>query len=409
MLDRPGIKTGLQVGLIGDDAVDLITRVDVAGDGPCRRVVGVGRHQLRAAGHECRKQIVLLGFSPARGVLQFERRREIMFDARGGHVGGCVIVIGVGAVEILGIDAGCAGQKRAILGVGRGIARQPHGQHTAVGHVALFDVQEIQEHARVGVQAKCKRRRNAPTVVLDLVAPGNARVETHHVQTERRAAHTGQLLVPIDGSALEVAASRTQRAIETVAQARLLAEQIDRAGGCGATKVRTRWTLEDFDLLDVEHVTRDRPQVAYAVDVDAARRIKAAHEHRIAGAGVAVLTRVEGARAGHVAQRFGQRGRTLLAHQLFLDDGDRLRGVHQRLGELGGGQVFGRSEGRFGSVGDSHLLERRRGGLLLLSVRQRCCHRKSGQGGKQAARGDTAQRGVFAASNICVGVRHDED
>ena len=80
-----------------------------------------------------------------------------------------------------------------------------------------------------------------------------------------------------------------------------------------------------------------------------------------------------------------------------------------RLRELGGGQVFGRSEGRFGSVGDSHLLERRRGGLLLLSVRQRCCHRKSGQGGKQAARGDTAQRGVFAASNICVGVRHDED
>src|SRR5690606_24329553 len=69
--------------------------------------------------------------------------------------------------------------------------------------------------------------------------------------------------------------------------------------------------------------------------------VEAAHEHRIAGGGVAVLAGIEGADAGRIAQRLGQGGGGLLAEQVLADHLDGAGGGHQRLVELGRGQFAG--------------------------------------------------------------------
>src|SRR5690606_14146220 len=69
--------------------------------------------------------------------------------------------------------------------------------------------------------------------------------------------------------------------------------------------------------------------------------VEAAHVHRIASGGVAVLAGEEGADAGGVAQRFGQRGGGLFLEQVLADHLHRAGGVDQRLVELGGGELAG--------------------------------------------------------------------
>src|SRR3546814_5107044 len=79
------------------------------------------------------------------------------------------------------------------------------------------------------------------------------------------------------------------------------------------------WSSDVCSSDLVEHVARDRAQVADAVHEDAAGGIEAAHVHRVAGGGVAVLADVERAHAGAVAQRLGERGRALLVEQVAAD------------------------------------------------------------------------------------------
>src|SRR3546814_9197729 len=67
-----------------------------------------------------------------------------------------------------------------------------------------------------------------------------------------------------------------------VADEGLLADQVDGAGRGGAAVVGAGRTLGDFDLLEVEHVARNRTHVAHAVDEDAGGGVEAAHVHRVA-------------------------------------------------------------------------------------------------------------------------------
>ena len=333
-----------------------------------------------------------------------------MLHLQRGHGGRHIVVIGGRAVEVLAVDACCRIQKGAAAciacSVGRGVAGQADGGDAAVGHIALLDVQQVHEHAGGRVQAEGKRGRNAPAVVLDAVAARHIGVLRHGVQAHGRAGLGIDDAIQVDAGALVACRTQAQRAAEAVVQIGLLAHQVDSAGGGAAAVVGAGRALGDFDLIDVEHVARDRADVAHAVHIDAAGAVEATHIDGVARAGVAVLACVEGAGAGHIAQRLCQRGRALLLQQLLLDDVDGLRGVDQRLGELGRRQLAGRVAG-VGLAFHLDLLERGFGGLGL----RRQCQRGTGQhggAGDQTGGGGQATRRMLAALDIDVGLSHVE-
>src|SRR3546814_8795841 len=86
----------------------------------------------------------------------------------------------------------------------------------------------------------------------------------------------------------------------------------------------------DLDPFGIVYIPRDRAEVADAVDEDAVRRVEAAHTDRIAARRIPVLTRIEGADAGAVAQHLGQRRRALFVEQFLADDLNGLRRVADR-------------------------------------------------------------------------------
>ncbi len=85
-----------------------------------------------------------------------------------------------------------------------------------------------------------------------------------------------------------------ERAAGRVRLRRQLAGEVDVTGGRAAAVVRAGRALEDFDLLDVEHVAHGGAEVADAVEEDGVLRVEATHENRVAALRVAVLTELEG-------------------------------------------------------------------------------------------------------------------
>ena len=237
-----------------------------------------------------------------------------------------MVVVGGGAVEVGWIDARRVGQEGA-RGVGRGIARQANRGDAAVGDVVLGDVQEVEVNGGRRAEPERKRRRDAPTIILHVVAAGNAALLSHHVQAERRVLACG--FIPVRRDASQVGAAIAERCIHAILEAWLLADHVDRAGWRGAPVHGAVGALDHFDLLGVEHVARNRTKVAHAVDEDASGRVETAHVHGVACRGAAVLADIEGADAGTVAQRVSQRGRALLLDDLLADDVDGLRRVQQ--------------------------------------------------------------------------------
>ncbi len=135
------------------------------------------------------------------------------------------------------------------------------------------------------------RGRYAPALTLDVVATGSAAILTDHVQAER--GRIADRLVPVGGEATALVRAIRERAAAGVRLARQLAGEIDVTGGRAAAVVGARRALEDFYLLDVEHVAHGGTQVADAVEEDRVLRVEAAHEDRVAALGVAVLTQLE--------------------------------------------------------------------------------------------------------------------
>ncbi|KAG1264203.1 hypothetical protein G6F65_014397 [Rhizopus arrhizus] len=175
----------------------------------------------------------------------------------------------------------------------------------------------------------------------------------------------------------------------------LLADQVDGTGRCRAAVVGTGRALGHLHLFDVEHIARDRAQVAHTVHIQTVGGVKATHEQRVAGGGVAVLTSIEGAHAGAVAQRFGQRGGALLVEQVAGDHLDGLRGVLQTLGELRRGHLVG-----LVAAGGVHI-DLVQGARVVagLGVGQRGKGRQAEAGGKTGGgqRHGTKRRSVLAA------------
>ncbi|MNV28573.1 hypothetical protein D3C71_1197680 [compost metagenome] len=215
----------------------------------------------------------------------------------------------------------------------RSPARQAQGRHAAIGHVVLLHVQQVEVVAGSGTQAEGQRWRNTPALVLHMVAARLVAVLPHRVDAQR--AGRTQRLVPVTGGASLLVAAQRNAGRRRVLQIGLLADQIDRAGRCGAAIVGAGRALGHFHLFDIEHIARDRAKVAHAVYEQAVGGVEAAHEQCVAGGGVAVFTGIEGADAGAVAQCLGQGGGTLLVEQVAGDDLDGLRGVLQALCELG--------------------------------------------------------------------------
>ena len=270
---------------------------------------------------------------PAGSVVQRGTVGEIVLDAQRRHVGLDMVVVGVGAVEILRVDARGVVQPRPKVRIGAAVAGQADGRHAAVGHVVLLHVQQVQVDAGGRAQAEGQRRRDAPAVVLDAVTAADAAILAQHVE-----AKTGVLadrLVPVGGDPLAVRVAVGHRARDGIRQERLLAHHVDRAAGRGAAVVGAGRAFFHFDLLDVEHVAGDGTEVAHAVDEDAAGGVEAAHVDGIAGGSGAVLAGIEGAHARAVAQCLGQRGGALVGDQVLGDHRDGLRCIQQRLGELG--------------------------------------------------------------------------
>ncbi len=283
-----------------------------------------------------------------------------MLHARGEHVGGDLVVVPREPIEIGRIDPRRRGEIAARIR--RGIAGQADGRHAAVRYIVLVDVDVVQEHPGRAVQAEGQRGRDAGAVVLDLVAAGYAAVLLHQVQAHGDATVFVQDLVPVGGGAFLVPAAVGGRGIEEIAHLGLLGHQVDRAGGRAAAVVGAGRALEDFDLLDVEHVARDRAEVTHVIDEDRAGGIEATHVDGVAGIGAAVLAEIEGAHAGAVAQGLGQGSGALLVDQLLLDHGQRLRGIHQGLAVFGGGGLVSLVV-RFLGGGDFDLGQRAAGGL----------------------------------------------
>ncbi|MNU78991.1 hypothetical protein D3C71_685950 [compost metagenome] len=346
VLDRTGGEVDAQVELIGKDGVLLVLEGrQAAREGVAAQVGGggvadvAGRRAIGAAGagaHEGGQHVVLVGAAPACGVGQADVVVDVVLDAERGHLRGDVVVVGTGTVEVLRIHR-VAGEllQRGL----RRPARQAEGRHAAVGHVVLFHVKQVEVVARGGAQAEGKRRGDAPAAVVDVVAAGLVVVLPHGIEPQRAGSTQG--LVPVGGGARLAVGTGRDGAGHRVMQGGLLAHHVDRAGGGRAAVVGTGRSLGHFHLFGIEHIARDRADVAHAIHEDAAGRVEAAHENAVTGVGVAVLAHIERSHARAVAQCIGQRGGTLLVEQVGGDHLDGLRRVLQRLGELGRGDLVG--------------------------------------------------------------------
>ena len=107
---------------------------------------------------------------------------------------------------------------------------------------------------------------------------------------------------------------------------------VDDAAGGAAAELDAGWAFEDFDLLVVEGVAIVGAEVADAVEEDVVAGGEAADGEVVALG--AELARGHGY-AGDVAEGVAEGGVLLLLEDELGDDGDGLRGVEKRLGELG--------------------------------------------------------------------------
>ena len=119
--------------------------------------------------------------------------------------------------------------------------------------------------------------------------------------------------------------------------------------------------------LQVERIAVVAAEVAHAVEVEVVARVESAQRQTVALS--AGLARGQ-ADAGDIAQRVAHRGDALILHQLLRDHGDRLRGIEQRLRQLG----------------------QRRHGALVPALPVLCLHRDrrqlhGGLGGRRRRRG----------------------
>ena len=167
-----------QVGLVGEDLVADIFGVDVARPGPGIDVTRVRSANVACAAHYRRHHVILLDLRPAGGIADSGRVVKIMLETHRHRIGGGVVVVGAGAVEIVGVHfAGTV--QRGGRGIGRGVARQAHGRYAAVWRIVLANVQIVEVQTILGPQAERDGGGNAVALVFNVITPGVMRFFTH--------------------------------------------------------------------------------------------------------------------------------------------------------------------------------------------------------------------------------------
>ncbi len=227
-----------------------------------------------------------------------------------------VLVVAAGdPVEVLGVDLG-----RAAAQIRQAVVRQVV--------VALVEVADDQPGR--AVEPDAERRRHAPALARDQIAARGVALEAHQVQAQGGRVAEGLVEVeggPPLGSAADGAADLVERG-----ELRRLADLVDDAAGGAAAEQDRGGALEHLDRLEVEGVAGVLAQVAHPVDVDVVAGREAAQGEVVALA-PARLARGQ-ADAGHRAQRVAQGEHRALVEHLLRDDGDGLRRVLDRVGEL---------------------------------------------------------------------------
>src|SRR5690606_21601162 len=143
----------------------------------------VRRQQPVGRAHEGGQHVLLAGTAPAGDVGQPRVDPEVVLDAHRGHVGGDVVVVQQGAVEVFRVDRGCQPEFRAGR-VGRRITGQADGRHATVGDVLVLHVQQVDDHPGCAVEPEAERWSDAPALVLGDVAAGDFTVLRHQVESQ---------------------------------------------------------------------------------------------------------------------------------------------------------------------------------------------------------------------------------
>ena len=280
MAYRASIESRGDIGLVGQNAVADIFGINQTRPAPGVDVIDIGGGDIVRAAHHRGQKILLFHSRPAGGIAHGGILRQIVFEAQGTAVGSRFIVIGVGAIEIAGIDLP-GGVECGILRRRRRIARQADGRDPAIRGVVLPDVQIVQIQTSWGIKAEGQRRCDAIAFVFNAVPTSVMGFFPHQVQTERSV--VAKRLVQVESAPARPGAADAGRAVDPGVKARLLADHIDRAGGRAAAIVRAGGPFDDFHLLGIEGIARHAADVANAVHIDAVRGIHAAHKDGIPG------------------------------------------------------------------------------------------------------------------------------
>ena len=121
-----------------------------------------------------------------------------MFEARRCHIGFNIVVVGAGAVEIVDRDRivhQCGVLRASALGCP---AWYTDDGYTCVRYVVLLDVQQVQPCAGLSVETKADRRRDAKTLVADVIATGDAAILPHGIETESGVGNGVNCLINVD-------------------------------------------------------------------------------------------------------------------------------------------------------------------------------------------------------------------
>jgi len=333
VLETGHVEGAEQVGLVGGGFGVAHPRV---GPTPDAAVVDVALAVVRLG-----EDVILHAAAVAQGVLDGQRIVQVVLDGEGRGVGAALAEVAIQTIEVVVIAPGVW-----LVRVGLGACGRTTGwngvRDARVRGVVAFQMVVVEVYTGIGAQAEGQRRRDAPTVVIDLVATGDVALVAHQVETAGSA--VVELVVAVEGVALGLVGAVGEAAVEGVAQVRFLAHQVDAAAGRATTANRRVRAFADFDVFHGEDFTALRTGVAHAVQIGVALGVEAADERTVA-LRVAAFTSTEG-NARHGTQGVLHIQRAGVLEHLLRDDGDRARGVDQRCGVLGRGGFFDLIGGR---------------------------------------------------------------
>lgn len=171
----------------------------------------------------------------------------------------------------------------------------------------------------------------APQALLVHVLPAHRLALEPH-QVEAQGARWAEWLVQVHRDpALGPVAHRAGELVEG-GELRRLGDLVDDAAGGAAAEENRGGALQDLDRLQVEGVAAVLAEVAYPVDVDVVARRESA-QREVVTLPAAALARGE-ADAGHGSERVAEGEERPLLEDLLGEDGDRLGGVLDRVGQL---------------------------------------------------------------------------